>query len=93
MSELYDSIPTPERKAYEANAAEAAEQAAAPVMAEIGHLAAKGAQDVIDEATRITVISGVLDSYEKGERIDMQRVLKDMPKEKFPLTEMKRPKE
>lgn len=83
MSELYDSIPTAQRKAYEANAAEAAEQAAAPVMEEIGHLATQGAQDVIDEATRITIVSGIVDSFEKGEQVDSRRVLNDMPKSKF----------
>lgn len=83
MSELYESIPTPERKAYEANAAEAAEQAAAPVMAEIGHLAAKGAQDVIDEATRLTIIAGVIDSINGNKPIDTQRLLVDMPKQRF----------
>lgn len=85
MSELYDSIPTPQRKAYEAHAAEVAQEAADPVMQEIGHLAAQGAQDVIDEATRLTVIAGVIDSINREKPIDTQRLLHDMPKRRFPF--------
>lgn len=89
MSELYDSIPTPQRKAYEANAAEAAEQAAAPVMEEIGRLATEGAQDVIDEATHITIMSGLIDTLDKGETVDSARLLKDLPKSKFKIEPMR----
>lgn len=85
MSELYDSIPTPERKAYEAHAAEVAQQASEPVMAEIGHLATQGAQDVIDEATVITIAAGVAHSLDNDEKIDTQRLLHDMPKRRFPF--------
>lgn len=78
MSELYDSIPAPQRKAYEALAAEAAEQASEPVIKEIG-------QHLVEDATRLTIVAGIVDAIDRGENPDSKRILHDMPKQRFEM--------